>query len=168
MTETENVYPAAFAGASQFVTVYGVGDPRDNERFPRYANNGVFSNTTRLARGLKGPSTYHLHIGVKTENLYRLVDSFDPFTGQILPFHIQDDSWVEWGEYRTNDIHHVLIEAEQLESAIEYVSTMMRDILVPWDGTDSCNPKGQICVGSTGEDWSITFEEGELFSYDRS
>jgi hypothetical protein len=169
MTETENVYAPIFANVRDRVNIGYRDTPIRGREHLNYKDDWAESVTTRGARGLDEElGTYHIHVGVREADLHRLVDTANPFTGEVLPFIVQNDSWTEWGETREDDVHHVLIEAEQLESAIEYVSTMMREILVPWDGTDSCNPKGMIAVTTDTEDWDIKYEDGELYSYDRS
>jgi len=164
MTTTENVYAPIFANVRDRVNVTDHGVPIRGREHMRYKDDWAESVTARGARGLDGNSTYHIHVGVREADLHRLADTSNPFTREVLPFIVQNDSWTEWGEHREDDVHHVLIEAEQLESAIEYVSTMMREILVPWDGTDSCNPKGMIAVVTDAEQWDITYEEGDLYA----
>lgn len=168
MTATENIYAPIFARVLDRVSVTDQGVPIRGREHLTYKDDWAESISTRSGRGLDGQSTYHIHVGVREADLPRLADTANPFTGEVLPFIVQNDSWTEWGETREDDVHHVLIEAEQLESAIEYVSTMMRDILVPWDGTDSCNPKGMIAVVTDAEQWDIKYEEGDLYSFDRS
>lgn len=160
----DNHYRRIFSSVRDRVQVTDAGVLIPGREPLTYKDHWAASITTRHARGLTGESSYHIHIGVREADLPRLALTANPFTGEILPFIVQNDSWTEWGEPREDDVHHVLIEAEQLESAIEYVSVMMRDILVPWDGTDWCNPKGQIAVTTDAEDWDIKYEEGNLFA----